>query len=348
MSGHNPTYSHRQRPSRRRLLGTSAGLLATGLAGCVGGTDDDAEPGSTETSSPTQTRTTTATSARHEQIDSFTEVQRTGNQSTSTLSFEVPLGVGQFAHRELRVAQPSEIRITGESTAKMDVFLLAGERAFSKYQAGESAIFSDGFTATGIDSIERVVEVPAGTYFLVFDNTPVYGAAPEGEVNAKFEILVTSDTATSDTATSADTGTETETETEPPSQPKIREVRDNFGHTFTFDGDTGGSVRVDDEVVVSDETVVELCVTDVAKRDDDSITFSYDFLDDARHPDNPGSAADRIADNCWSWEMRREDYQSDWGFRIWVRNDDEIYYQNNSVETDYSVTVYYTNLTLAE
>lgn len=345
MKGNEPP-DNLPRSSRRRILRLSAGTLTTGLAGCLGG-DGSSGPPTQVTSTPKETATSSssAPTARHEQVDPFTEVARNETRSMTTLSFEVPLEAGQFAHRELRIAEPSEVYIKGESTADIDVFLLAGEHAFSKYQAGESAIFSGGFTATGINSIDRTVEIGPGAYFLVFDNTPVYGAEPQGEVSSQFEIVVSS-------GPSDPTETETQTETEPPSQPKIREVTDNMGHTFTFsDADYAGSpvssVRVDDEVEVSDGMDIELCVTEVAKRTNDEVTYSFRFGNSrSEHPDNP--EATRIEDNCWSWEMQRSDYQSDWGFRIWVRNQDEIYYQNSSVESDYRVDVYYTNLTLDE
>jgi hypothetical protein len=148
-----------------------------------------------------------------------------------------------------------------------------------------------------------------------------------------------------ETETPAETETPTETETEPPSQPKIREVEDNFGHTFEFSGDTGDAVRVDDEIIVSDDTVVELCVTDVAKQKEDDVVYSYWFGNTlSEHPDN----VEKVEDNCNSWDMRRTDYQSDWGFKIWVSNGDEIYYQNDASESDYRAGVYYTNLTLEE
>jgi hypothetical protein len=44
--------------------------------------------------------------------------------------------------------------------------------------------------------------------------------------------------------------------------------------------------------------------------------------------------------------MQRTDYQSDWEFKIWISNGDEIGYQND--ETDYRVVIRYTNLTLEE
>jgi hypothetical protein len=342
-------------PTRRRILAASVGTLATGLAGCIGTLMEDSAPTPTETSNPTATNTpvsTAGSSTLHEQAKNpFRELRQTENTTTTALSFEVVLEAGQYAHRELRIEEPSDIRIVGETTAPMDVFLLTPESAFSKYQEGERAILSGGMTKSNINSIDETVGVSSGRYFLIFDNTAVYGGDPQGELNSRFEITIASGHSTpskTESKTPADTESEPPTETEPPSQPKIREVTDNFGHTFEFSSDTGGSFHVDDEIVVNDDTTVELCVTDVAKRDDHTVTYSYDFLKDARHPDNPERASDRIESNCWNWDMRRTDFQSYWGFRIWLRNDDEIYYQNNSVESDYRVDVYYDNLTLED
>jgi hypothetical protein len=141
--------------------------------------------------------------------------------------------------------------------------------------------------------------------------------------------------------------TETPDETEPsPMQPKIREVQDNFGNTFTFDDDSSASVQVDDEIVVSDETEIELCVTDVDKHEDDDVMFSYWFGNSrAEHPNNTAGDA-RLEENCRRWDMKRDDYSSHWGFSIWIRNEDEIYYQNDSVESDYRVVIHYNNLKL--
>lgn len=359
MKGHDPLHDHLQQWSRRRILGLSAGALATGLAGCVSGNNSGSDPTSTETPTQSQTDTSTATtsSVRHEQVDPFTETTQTEAQSITTLSFEVPLEAGQFAHRELRIEEQSEIHITGESTAKMDVFLLAGEGSFSRYQAGESSIFSGGFTATGIESIDETVEVSPGSYFLVFDNSPVYGTDPQGEVNSQFEIVVSSGTSTP-TETETDTPTETST---PPGEnnaeivsesemPKIKRVTDNFGHTFVWDPEEDPSEgfypQVEDEVVVSDDTRVTLTVEELLADPGDSLSYSYVFGTSQRdHPDN--TAFDqRVRSNTHTWDMRREDYSSSWSFSVYIRNEDDIYYQNESIQTDFQVDVTYSNLTL--
>lgn len=288
----------------------------------------------TQAGTPTNTPTPTPNSSSEHQFKSppYENVVTEERGATTTVSGEITLDAGQYALKEFRLEKQTQIQITGvkEGEGGMDLFLLRAEREFERYSEGEGANISGEIAETNFESIERTVKVSPGRYFLVFDNSAAYGAEPRGTVNFEFEVVLQAASWVS------------------PSQPKIAEVEDNFGHTFTFSRDTSDSVRVDDEIVVSDDTVVELCVTEVAKQDDDNITYSYEFLDDASHPDNPERATDRIEGNCWSWDMRRNDYQSRWGFRIWIRNEDEIYYQNNSVESDYRVDVYYTNLTLEE
>lgn len=121
-------------------------------------------------------------------------------------------------------------------------------------------------------------------------------------------------------------------------------MEDNFGNTFAFDRDASDSAQVDEEIVVSDDTEVDLCVTEVEASGD--VWFSYWFgSQQSDHPDNTAGDA-RSSERCWSWEMEREDYASEWRFSIWARNADDIYYQNDAVESDYRVTVYNTNLTV--
>jgi len=240
----------------------------------------------------------------------------------------------------------------------MDVFLLVGEGAFSKYQAGESAIFSGGFTATGIENIDRTVEVSPGRYFVVFDNTPVYGTDPRGEVNSQFEIVVSSGTST---PTETETATETETSTPPgennaeivkeSDMPKIRKVTDNFGHTFVWDpdeyhSDSTYAASVEDEIVVSDETTVRLTVEEIWADSDDTLSYSYVFgSSESDHPDNT-APDERVASSTHRWDMRRDDYTDQWRFSVYLRNSDNIYYQNESTQTDFKFTAFYENLTL--
>jgi hypothetical protein len=234
----------------------------------------------------------------------------------------------------------------------MDVFLLSGERSFSTYQAGEQVTFSGGFTATDITSINRTVSVPTGSYFVVFDNTPVFGGTPEEKVTATFEITVSADT---------DTPTETET-SNPPGEnnaeivadsemPKIRKVTDNFGHSFVWDpeeyhSDATYATTVTDEIVVSDATTVTLTVEEIWADPGDTLRYSYVFgAAESDHPDNTGPD-ERVRSNTHRWNIRRSDYADEWRFSVYLRNGDEIQYQNDAVQSDFKFSVHYTNLVL--
>jgi len=325
---------------RRTLIRTSATVLPLGIAGCVSqdpGNDDN----STSTEESTSTSSTTSTSSptkTFEQVNADSTTETTGG--VTTITGNVVLDEGQFTQHELRLEHRSLIELSGaiEGGAGLDILLFQGERSFANYQNGEGDVSSSEVVATGVNEIERELVESSGDYFLVFDNSDVYGEDSTGRIELEFQITARGIT--------DDPGSEEYS----PSQPKIFEVTDNFGHEIAISAEDPPSkdVSIDDELVVSEDTVIDLCVTEVAKTDEDTITYSFDFLNDAEHPDNPESADARIESNCWEWDMRREDYQSRWGFRIWIRNQDNIYYQNNSVESDFSVDVYYTNLTLEE
>lgn len=339
MKGNNAPYDYLQKPSRRRFLGLSTGALATGVAGCI---EDETEgPSQADTGSPEETTGTTerteterredttsppeTTSPAHEfKSPPYDTIETEAGPSSTTISGHIVLEEGQYAQYNFELEEPTQIHITGftEAEGRMDLFLLSPESELSTYMEGESADFSGGFSETNIESVDRSTEIPAGEYFLVFDNSAVYGAEPEGEVTFAFEMVLGDAT---------------------PSQPKIREVQDNFGNTFRFSRDERDDVSVDEEIVVSDDTVVDLCVTEVAKQPEDDLVYTYWFGNTlSEHPDN----ADEIEANCNAWDMQRSDYQSDWGFTIWISNGDEIGYQNDG--TDYRVDVRYTNLTLEE
>lgn len=325
---------------RRTLLRTSATVLPFGIAGCVSQeTGNETETTSTpESPSPSTPNSTSPSTDAPDQVTADSNTETTGGVTTITGS--VVLEPGQFTQQELRLDHRSLIELSGaiDGDDGLDILLFRGERQFAKYQEGESDVSSSDVVAAGTTDIERSIIEPSGDYFLVFDNSDGYGESSERDISLEFKITARGITE------------ESGTEEYSPSQPKIFEVTDNFGHEIAISAEDPPSkdVSIDDEVMVSDDTVIELCVTEVAKAADDTITYSFEFLDDADHPDNPEGPEMRTDDNCWEWDMRREDYQSRWVFRIWVRNQDDIYYQNNSVESDFSVDVMYTNLTLEE
>lgn len=317
--------------SRRRILSISAGAFATGIAGCTEkeneSMDTEEENESTtivENSNDTETSTESSSPTHEFKSPPYDNIETEEGPSSTTVSGRVVLEAGQYAQYSFELAEQTQVQITGSNKGEggMDVFLLNPESELSVYMEGQNADFTGGFTETDFETIDRSLEISSGEYFLVFDNSAVYGAEPQGKVIFEFEMILGNRS---------------------PTQPKIREVKDNFGNAFRFNRDARDSVEVTDEIVVSDDTEIELCVTDVATQEEDDLVYTYWFgntLSD--HPDN----ADGIEDNCRSWNMKRSDYESDWGFSIWISNEDKIGYQND--DTDYRVDVYYTNLTLEE
>jgi len=62
-------------------------------------------------------------------------------------------------------------------------------------------------------------------------------------------------------------------------QPKIRELQDNFGHTFRPTRGAVDGVQVEDKVVLTTETTVKLCITKIAAPADARLTHSCVFLE---------------------------------------------------------------------
>jgi hypothetical protein len=151
------------------------------------------------------------------------------------------------------------------------------------------------------------------------------------------------------TETPAKTPTPTPTATptpESPDQPKIREVQDNFGHTFEVTNEHDEQFTVEEEIVVDNDTTVELCVTEINKQSEDEISYDYWFGHTrSEHPDSPEGW---VSDDCWIWDMNKDYYSSSWTFQMWIRNQDNIYYHNRSNESDFRVVVRYENITLAD
>lgn len=347
-----------QKSTRRQILSASAGTLATGLAGCTGGESDSAESVQTDTQTATNIPISTASSSPAHEFKSppYENVETEENGQSATVSGEIVLGKGQYSQQEFQLEEPTQIQITGinEVEGTMDLFLLSPESELEKYRERELSDFSKGLAETDIESIERSLQVSPGRYFLVFDNSAVYGAEPQGTVRFEFRVVL-------ETRPQTPTETETKTPTETPrgennaevasesDMPKIRKVTDNFGHTFVWDPDEYHSdayyfVSTDDEVVVSDDTTVALTVEEIWADPEDSITYTY-RLQGSNHPDDVQS---EVRSNTNTWNMQREDYTTEWGFFVRIRDQDEIYYQNEASQSDFAFKLIYTNLTLEE
>lgn len=314
----------------------------------VNGESLNATPAGTQTPTPTSTPTDVSSSKHQFKSPPYENVERQEGQSTTTISGEIVLESGEYAQQEIRVEQSAQFSITGvnEGEGDMDVFLLTPESAFAKYQEAESAVFSGGLVSTEITDIERTVEISGGSHFLVFDNTAVYGAEPQGTVRFEFQFVLERAIPSEGETPEGENNAEIVSESD---MPKIRKVTDNFGHTFVRDpdeDDDGFSVQVEDEVVVSDDTTVTLTVEEILANPEDDLSYNYVFGSSASdHPDNT-RFDERIRSNTRTWDMRREDYTSGWYFDVYIRNEDDIYYQNESIQTDFVFGVTYSNLTL--
>jgi hypothetical protein len=120
-------------------------------------------------------------------------------------------------------------------------------------------------------------------------------------------------------------------------QPKILEVTDNFGNSYDVSGAENGvtSVSVEEELVVSDDTEVTLCVSEVSAEDKDSLVYDFEALQTDGNND-----AEATTDNCNTWNLEESDYTSQIGFRIRLGNQDDVEYSfyNRDYVVDYKFT----------
>lgn len=334
MRGNDPT-DYLQKSSRRRILSLSAGALATGFAGCIGSpdsagsdTDSTESPSDTPESSESEEDTT-----GHTWIDDpFSELNspREEGGSDFEVSGRATLDPGFFTEIELPLTLPSQVSVnvsTGEEN--MDVYLLSG-RKFNQYVEGKDVDFSETYAVTNADSVEEIYQAEPGTYNFVFDNSSAYGSQPEGSVPFEFQI-------------GASASNPLIKNIEPPeivesaSQPRIVEIQDNLGHTFSPE-----TARIEDEVQLTDDTIIKLKITKIAADEGDEITYYYDFLERTHRYDT-----NRYVDtNGWAWDLRREDYVSQLDFRILIRNQDDIHYRGGGYDADDGDDVKYSNLVL--
>jgi len=109
--------------------------------------------------------------------------------------------------------------------------------------------------------------------------TTTASESPTATLTDTSNPTATSTTSPTETPTPTQTETLTSTPTatptpEPPDQPKIREVQDNFGHTFEVTNDHDEQFTVEEEIVVDNDTTVELCVTEINKQSDNEIRMT--------------------------------------------------------------------------
>lgn len=327
----------RQRKStRRRILGTSAGVLATGFAGCLGG--DESSDTTTETPSETSESNPNATDKpAHTWIDDpFSEFNGPDERNSR---FEVTgratLDPGFFTEIEIPLNLPSQVsvNVSTEGT-NMDVYLL-NRGKFNQYREGEDIDFSNTPAVTNTNSVGETYQAEPDNYNLVFDNSGVYGSQPEGPVQFEFQVTTTANNPLIENSEHPEIVRSSD-------QPKIVEIQDNLGHTFVESGEGLTPYPVEDEFTLTDDTVLKLRVTKIAAQSEDEIRYSYDFLERGHRYNTHGY----IPVSAWAWDLRRDDYQDSIAFRINIQNGDDIEYSAPS--GDDSVDVRYSNLTLDE
>jgi hypothetical protein len=336
----NESPDYLQKPSRRRILSLSGGALATGLAGCTGIDDEGSDTTSTETpNSKSNGDSDSVDSTSHTWIDDpFSELNtpEEGSGAGFEVTGQATLDPGFFTEVEVPSNIPSRVSVNVTTEGEnMDVYLLDGGK-FNQYQQGEDVDFSDTLAVTNTNNVEETYQAEPENYNLVFDNSGVYGGQPEGPVQFEFEATTTPNNPLIESVEPPEIVRSSE-------QPKIVEMRDNLGHTFTEGEEEGGGLRpypVEDEVTIADDTIIKLRVTKIAAQSGDEITYSHRFLERGHRYDHTGPVS------AWAWDLQREDYQDSIVFRISIENSDDIEY--TGTEGDDFVDIRYSNLTLGD
>lgn len=329
-----------QKSTRRRLISLSAGTLATGLAGCTDTGDEGPDATSTETPNSTSNGgSVSVDSASHTWIDDpFSELNtpEEGSGSGFEITGRATLDPGFFTEVEIPSNVTSRVSVNVSTEGEnLDVYLLGGEK-FNQYREAKEVDFSDTLAVTNTNSVEETYQSEPEDYNLVFDNSGVYGGQPEGPVQFEFEVTTTPNNPLIESVEPPEIVRSSE-------QPKIVEMRDNLGHTFTEREEEVGRLRpypVEDKVTITDDTIIKLRVTKIAAQSEDEITYSHRFLERGHQYDTHGY----IPVSSWAWDLQREDYQNSIAFRINIKNDDNIEY--NDPEGDHSVDIRYSNLSL--
>lgn len=131
------------------------------------------------------------------------------------------------------------------------------------------------------------------------------------------------------------------------SPPKIVEVTDNFGNVYDVKNNWGHEgntfARIyerEQEVVISQETEITLCVTEVEHEEGRELEYGFGDIDTS----HPGVWKD---DNCHTFtDYAREDYSESLGwFNIFVKDDADV---TARTRTDFEFQLVYRNTSLPE
>lgn len=172
-------------------MALGASLVGVG-AGCA--TDGEREPAGptatpspgTQTTAPTETDTPVEFRTAKDAVDMSTDTGGEGYTATGT----VTLAEQRYAHLEL--APPTRFHVAGvvESRGPPTDFIGMRHPELERYQHGEDFESVPAITELGTTRTTFDAELPAATYRLVFDNTPMGSAPPASEVVIDFEWSV--------------------------------------------------------------------------------------------------------------------------------------------------------------
>ncbi|UHH24952.1 hypothetical protein [Halobacterium noricense] len=179
--------------NRRTYLASVSVGTASLLAGCSSSGDSNETTTSlTTTEQTTTTQTTTTAPAEHEYApDPWKNLEADRGETSTTITGQATLGAGQYAIRQAQFNQPLnvEVSVTVQDGSAIDIFGMSPDE-FDRFRDRESPVYYDGFYETEVSDTTITGSMPAGDHRLVFDNSPVFGSEPSGEVTFDFETVI--------------------------------------------------------------------------------------------------------------------------------------------------------------
>jgi len=148
---------------RRELLATAA---VVGVAGC------------SSLNEPTHSMADDAWALNRDETERYRDI----------ISGTVTLSEGEFAARTANPSRSLTLDVNGTVSDPVDYFTITADQ-FRAYQEGkDNALYMDDLTEIDTTNISVTGSLTSGEYYLVFDNTGMYGASPNGEVTVDFDI----------------------------------------------------------------------------------------------------------------------------------------------------------------
>ena len=99
------------------------------------------------------------------------------------------LGAGEYAGRIIETFGQSifAMRINTREGGPVDVYLM-DESDFEMYSRGENISYHASLSEQSVRSTEMQSPIGAGDFALVVDNTPAFGAEPDGRAVVDLEV----------------------------------------------------------------------------------------------------------------------------------------------------------------